>query len=143
MPARKARPADLEELAGALPEVERSASYGEMPAFAVRGKTFVVYRGPRKDAIDEHGERLPDVIMIAVPGPEEKEALLASGAPWFTTSHFDGYNAVLVREAHLGQLTRQELAEVVEDAWLAKAPKRLAKEWLERDGGTAAERVRR
>ncbi len=143
MPARKARPVDLDELAGALPEVERSTSYGDMPAFKVKGKTFVIYRGPRKDALDENGERLPDVIMLAVPGPEEKAALLASGAPWFTTPHFDGYNAVLVREAHLGQLTRAELAEVVEDAWLAKAPKRLATQWLERDGGGATGRVRR
>ncbi len=143
MPARKAQPADLDELASALPEVERSTSNGKMPAFTVKGKTFVFYRGPRKDALDENGERLPDVIMLAVPGREEKEALLASGAPWFTTSHFDGYNAVLVREAHLGQLTRTELAEVVEDAWLAKAPQRLAKEWLERGGGEAPGRVRR
>ena len=143
MPARKARPADLDDLACGLPEVERSTSYGEMPAFTVKGKTFVIYRGPRKDALDANGERLADVIMIAVPGPEEKQALLASGAPWFTTSHFDGYNAVLVREAHLGQLTRQELAEVVEDAWLAKAPKRLAKQWLERDDAPPTGRVRR
>ena len=62
--------------------------------------------------------------------PEEKQGLLASGPPWFTTPHFDGYNAVLVRLSELGQVTRDELAEVVEDAWLARAPKRLAKEWL-------------
>ncbi|MEP6650172.1 MAG: hypothetical protein ABJA74_09690 [Lapillicoccus sp.] len=36
----------------------------------------------------------------------------------------------LVRLSKLGQVTRDELAEVVEDAWLARAPKRLAKEWL-------------
>lgn len=143
MPARKARPADIDELATALPEVERSVAWGDLPAYRVRGKSFVIYRGPRKDALDEAGERLPDVVMFAVPGPEDKEALLASGPPWFTTSHFDGYHAVLVREAHLGQLTRQELAEVIEDAWLAKAPKRLAKEWLERDGARSASRVRR
>ena len=56
--------------------------------------------------------------------------MLASGPPWFTTPHFDGYSAVLVRLSELGQVTRDELAEVVEDAWLARAPKRLAKEWL-------------
>jgi len=134
MPPRKARPADLDELASALPEVEKSISWGDLPAYRVRGKSFVIFRGPRKDALDEAGERLLDVVMFAVPGPEDKEALLAAGPPWFTTSHFDGYNAVLLRAANVGQLTRKELAEVVEDAWLAKAPKRLAKEWLEREG---------
>ena len=133
MPARKARSTDIEELATALPEVEKSVAWGDRPAFTVRGKSFVIYRGPRKDALDDAGERLPDVVMFAVPGPEDKEALLSGGPPWFTTAHFNGYNAVLVRECHLGQLTRTELAEVIEDAWLAKAPKRLAKEWLERN----------
>jgi hypothetical protein len=128
--ARKARPADIDEIALALPEVEKDISWGDRPAYQVRGKTFVIYRGPRKDAVDDQGERLPDVIMVAVPGPEDKEALLASGPPWFTTSHFNGYNAVLIRESQLGQVTRDELTEVVQDAWLAKAPKRLAKEWL-------------
>lgn len=137
MPARKARPADIEVLATALPEVEKSVAWGDLPAYKVRGKSFVIYRGPRKDALDEAtGERLLDVLMFSVLGPEDKEALLSGGPPWFTTSHFDGYNAVLVRESHLGQLTRTELAEVIEDAWLAKAPKRLAKEWLERDGAS-------
>ncbi|HEU4998357.1 MAG TPA: hypothetical protein VFT68_05380, partial [Lapillicoccus sp.] len=62
--------------------------------------------------------------------PEEKEGLLASGPPWFTTPHFDGYSSILVRLSEIGQVTREELAEVVDDAWLARAPKRLAKEWL-------------
>ena len=53
MSARVARPADLDELAGALPAVERSTSYGDRPAFTVKGRTFVIYRGPRKDAVDE------------------------------------------------------------------------------------------
>jgi hypothetical protein len=128
--ARKARPGDIEDAALALPEVEKGVSWGDRPAYQVRGKAFVLYRGPRKDAVDDQGERLPDVILFAVPGPEDKEALLASGPPWFTTSHFNGYNAVLIRESQLGQVTRDELVEVVQDAWLAKAPKRLAKEWL-------------
>jgi hypothetical protein len=128
--SRKARREDIGQIATALPEVTQGVSWGDLPSFQVQGRTFVTYRGPRKDALDEHGERLPDVIMVAVPGPEDKEALLASGEPWFTTPHFNGYNAVLVREADLGRLTRDELAEVIEDAWLAKAPKRLAAQWL-------------
>ena len=94
------------------------------------GKSFVIYRDPRPDALGADGERLTDVVVISCGTPEDKAALLASGPPWFTTPHFDGYSAVLVRMSELGQVTRDELAEVVEDAWLARAPKRLAKEWL-------------
>jgi hypothetical protein len=131
--SRKARVSDIEELAMALPQVQKALAWGDRPAYQVNGRSFVIHRGPRKDAVDEAtGKRLEDVVMIVVPGPEDKEAILGSGPPWFTTPHFDGYNAVLVREAHLGQLTRTELAEVIEDAWLARAPKRLAKEWLAR-----------
>ncbi len=136
MATRKARLSDIDEVAMALPEVTQAIAWGDRPAYQVKGKSFVIFRGPRKDAVDETGDRLPDVVMFAVPGPEDKAAILDSGSPWFTTAHFDGYNAVLVREAHLGQLTRAELAEVIEDAWVAKAPKRLAKQWLERDGAT-------
>lgn len=134
MAKRKARLTDIDELAMALPEVTKDVAWGDRPAYQVKGRSFVIFRGPRKDAVDEAtGERLPDVVMFAVPGPEDKEAVLGSGPPWFTTPHFDGYNAVLVRECHLGQLTRDELAEVIEDAWLAKAPKRLAKQLLDRE----------
>jgi hypothetical protein len=50
--------------------------------------------------------------------------------PFFTIPHFNGYSAVLVQESRLGELTRQELEEVITDAWAAKAPKRLVKEHL-------------
>jgi hypothetical protein len=128
--SRRARPSDVGEIALSLPEVAWATVWGDLPAYQVRKKTFVIYRGLRKDALGDDGQPLEDVVMVAVANPEDKAALLASGPPWFTTSHFDGYNAVLVRESHLGQISRDELAEVVQDAWLAKAPKRLAKEWL-------------
>jgi hypothetical protein len=70
------------------------------------------------------------VVVFSCSSPEDKEGLLAGGAPWFTTAHFDGYSSVLVRLPEVGQVSREELAEVVEDAWLARAPKRLAKEWM-------------
>ena len=92
---------DVDALALALPEVTREGT-AEHPAYAVRGKTFLLWRGPRKDAVDpDTGERLPDVIAIAVPGADDKEAILQSGPPWFTTPHFDGYAYVLVRERDL------------------------------------------
>ena len=82
----------------------------------------------RDDA--ETGEPMPDVIAICVPGPDDKEAVLQSGPPWFTTRHFDGYNYVLVRERDLGQIDVVELAELLTDAWASRAPRRLVKELL-------------
>ena len=51
-------------------------------------------------------------------------------SPFFTTSHFDGHPSVLVRGSRLGELTRAELAEVIEDAWLARASVRRRAAWL-------------
>jgi hypothetical protein len=61
------------------------------------------------------------VVVFSCSSPEDKEGLLAGGAPWFTTAHFDGYSSVLVRLSEIGQITRGQLAEVVEDAgWPAR-----------------------
>ena len=132
--SRKARPDDIWELALALPETAEAIVWGDRPAYTVKGKSFVIFRDARPDALDSDGERLTDVVVFSCSTPEEKEGLLASGGPWFTTPHFDGYSSILVRLSEIGQVTRDELAEVVEDAWLARAPKRLAKEWLTRRG---------
>ena len=128
--SRKARPSDIGELALALPETAEAIVWGDRPAYTVKGKSFVIYRDARPDALDADGQRLTDVVVFSCSSPEEKEGVLASGPPWFTTPHFDGYSSILVRLSEIGQVTREELAEVVEDAWLARAPKRLAKEWL-------------
>jgi hypothetical protein len=129
--ARKARPADLHDLATSLPQVEEAGSWGDRPAYTVGGKAFVVHRGPRKDAVDpETGELMDDVVMFRVPDDESKRALVESEGPWFTTPHFNGYRAVLLRLRDIGKVNRDELAEVVTDAWLAVAPQRLAKEFL-------------
>jgi hypothetical protein len=53
-----------------------------------------------------------------------------SGSVYFTTPHWNGYSAVLVRIPHLKQLPKAELRDRVEEAWLKRAPKKLAKEWL-------------
>lgn len=128
MTARKAMLADIAEIALSLPEVEEGTSWGNS-AYVVRKKSFLHFREPRPDAVDpETGERMQDVIMFAVGDQDDKEALLGSGGPWFTTPHFDGYNAVLLRQRDLGRLTRAELAEVITDAWAAKAPKKLVAE---------------
>ena len=130
MAARKAKLSDLAEIALSLPEVEEGKSWGN-PAYVVRKKSFLHFREPRPDAIDpETGERMQDVIIFSVPDQSDKEALVEGDGPWFTTPHFDGYNAVLLRQRDLGRLTRSELAEVITDAWAVSAPKKLAQEFF-------------
>jgi hypothetical protein len=98
----------------------------------VRKKSFLHFREPRPDALDpDSGERMDDVIMFVVGDQSDKDALVASDGPWFTTPHFDGYNAILVRERDLGRLTRRELEEVITDAWAVRAPKRLVAEFFD------------
>ncbi|GAA2736227.1 MmcQ/YjbR family DNA-binding protein [Pedococcus aerophilus] len=131
MTARKAKLADIGDIALGLPEVEEGTSWGR-PAYVVRKKSFVHFREPRPDAVDpDTGERMDDVIIVTVADQDDKEALVASDGPWFTTPHFDGYNAVLVRERDLGKLTRRELEEVITDAWAARAPKRLVAKFFD------------
>ena len=121
---------DVDGMAMALPEVTNEGTAAH-PAYAVRGRKFLIWRGPRKDALDAAtGEPLLDVIAIVVPGDDDKQALLQSGPPWFTTPHFDGYAYVLVRESDLPMLDVVELAEVVTDAWASRAPRRLVTEYL-------------
>ncbi|MGO4340346.1 MmcQ/YjbR family DNA-binding protein [Pedococcus sp. 2YAF34] len=131
MTAPRARLEDLAEIALALPEVEEGTSWGRL-AYVVRKRSFVHFREPRPDAVDpDTGERMDDVILFAVGDQNDKDALVGSDSPWFTTPHFDGYNAVLLRERDLGRLTRRELEEVVTDAWAAKAPKRLVEAYFD------------
>lgn len=115
----------------ALPEVEVTYSDDERASYSVRKKSFVFSRPPRPDAMDNAGERLTDVVAIYTPGLDDKDALVQDEAsPFFTTPHWNGYRAVLVRERDLGQLSVQELREIVTDAWLSRAPKRLANTYL-------------
>jgi hypothetical protein len=123
---------DLDKLALAMPETTRETSEDGRPAYLVHGKVFCFHRGRRADAVDpETGERLDDVLMFRVDGPEEKELVLADPRGiFFTTAHFDGYSAVLIRIPDLPQLDRSELRDAVVDAWLTRAQKRVAKAWL-------------
>src|SRR5207302_3352441 len=108
----------------------------EKPVYQVGGKSFVFFRNPRPDAKDpETGERYDDVIVIWVASAEDKEALVQdAGSPFFTTPHFNGHPSVLIRASRLGELTRDELADVIQDAWLSRASLRRAKEWLASHG---------
>jgi hypothetical protein len=122
--------ADIHELAASMPGVQRHP--GTSTVYQVRGKSFVFFRNPRPDAVDpDTGARYEDVVVFWVESDEQKQALVADeSTPFFTTPHFDGHRSVLLRHSRVGELSRDELAEIVYDAWLARAPKRLAKEWL-------------
>jgi hypothetical protein len=136
--ARKARIQDVHDLASAMPHVTIWDGSQENPIYQVGGKSFIFFRNPRPDAVDpETGERYPDVIVFWVPNDADKQALLSDPAtPFFTTPHFDGHPSVLLRAAHIGRLSRDELAEVVQDAWLSRASARRAQAWLAANGLT-------
>jgi hypothetical protein len=128
--------ADLDELALAMPEATKDVSDDGRPSYLVHGKMFCFHRGRRPDAIDpETGERLDDVLVFRVADVDVKELLLSDDrGVFFTTPHFDGYAAVLVRIPDLARLDREELRETVVEAWLTRAQKRLAKAWLAEHG---------
>jgi hypothetical protein len=123
---------DLDELALALPQVTKEVSDDGRPSYLVHGKRFVLQRPRRPDAVDpETGERLDDVLMFRVADLDVKELMLSDDrGVYFTTPHFNGYPAVLVRIPSLARLERDELHDLVAEAWLTRAQKRVAKAWL-------------
>jgi hypothetical protein len=129
---RPARVEDVHELALAMPHVTVVHGSGGNPVYQVGGKSFIFFRNPRPDAVDpETGERYRDVIVFWVASEDDKQASVQDEAsPFFTTAHFDGHPSVLLRGSRIGELSRKELAEVVQDAWLARASRRRAAEWL-------------
>lgn len=101
---------DAVELARRLPEVEESTWYGT-PGLKVSGKGFARLRTEAEGG------------LVLLCGLDEKAALLASGDPaFYTTPHYDGHGAILV---DLDKVDPGQLAELIEDAWLIKAPAKL------------------
>ena len=128
---RPARVEDVHELAQAMPHVTVVHGSRGNAVYQVGGKSFVFFRTPRPDAVDESGQKLPDVIMFWVGSDADKQSLVQDPTtPFFTTPHFDGHDSVLVQASRLGEIGRQELAEVVQDAWLAQASARRRAAWL-------------
>jgi hypothetical protein len=130
--ARRARIEDVHELAMNMPHVSVIHGGRGNPVYQVGGKSFIFFRTPRPDATDpDTGERYPDVIVFWVESEADKLAMTQdSRSPFFTTSHFDGHLSVLIRGSRIGELTLQELAEVVQDAWLCRASARRGATWL-------------
>ena len=100
------------------------------------GKFFCFHRSRRPDAVDpETGERLDDVLVFRVADLGEKEVMVADDrGVFFTTPHWNGYSAVLVRIPSLERIDREELRDLVAEAWLTRAQKRVAKAWLAEQG---------
>jgi hypothetical protein len=132
---RRATLADLHALCLSLPEVEQGTSWGDRPTYLVRQRPkprgFVLEREPRHDAIDPAtGEEYQDLLVIRTANAEDKAALVESDGPFFTIDHFRSYNAVLLQQSRVGELDVDELREVLTEAWVAVAPKSLAKKFL-------------
>ena len=130
--ARKARTADVHRIAASMPHVTKVEGTKKNPVYQVGNKSFVFFRNPRADAFDpDTGERYDDVIVIWVASEVDKQALVMDeSTPYFTTPHFNGHSSVLVRASRLGEIDVDELREVVQDAWLARASRRRADTWL-------------
>lgn len=121
--------ADVRRVALALPESAETIVHGT-DAWKVRGVMFVWDRPLRKADAEALGDAAPDgpVLGARVPNLEAKDALIAEDPEvYFTIPHFDGYPAVLVR---LEAIDPQDLSELIIEAWLCRAPKRVAAAYL-------------
>lgn len=132
-PEAPATEPDIHDFAAALPHTELAHGPSGNAIYQVGRKSFVYFRTPRRDAVDPRtGELYRDVVVFWVSGADAKQALVQDPAtPFFTTGHFDGHPSVLVRLSRLGEITRAELAEVIEDAWLSQASARRARQYLD------------
>jgi hypothetical protein len=121
---------DVARIALDLPETSEGTSHGNR-SWRVKDKGFVWERPLRRSDLEALGDAAPDGPILGVRTEHlvAKEAILASDPDvFFTTPHFDGYPAVLVQ---LERITPDDLREVIVEAWLARAPKRLADEYLD------------
>jgi hypothetical protein len=120
---------DVHRLALALPEAEERVSR-ELRQWRVGGKLFVWERPLRPKEVEGLGEEAPDgpILGARVEHLTAKQALIADEPQiYFTTPHFDGSAAVLVR---LERIPLADLEELISEAWLARAPPRLSREYL-------------
>ncbi len=122
---------DVRRLALALPETTEGSAFGSI-SWRVRDKGFVWERPLRKSDLAALGPAAPTgpILGARVEHLVAKEAMLADDGPpgVFTTPHFDGYPAILVELERVGL---SDLEEIVVEAWLARAPKRLVRAYLD------------
>ena len=136
--SRPATPDDVEAICLALPETWFGISWGDLPTYLVfhrerdgerQGRGFVLHRAPHKTAVNpETGELYDDLLVIRTANAADKAELVEDDStPFFTIPHFNGFNAVLVQQSRLGELSLDELTELITEAWRAVAPKKLVK----------------
>jgi hypothetical protein len=135
---------DVRRIALALPEAAEPRSKGGLAQWRVRDKLFAWERPLRRSDLQALGPRAPKghILAARVPHLGAKEALLATNPKvYFTTPHFDGYPAVLVR---LGRISIAELEELLVEAWAVQAPKRVSRAYWARvrTAGTEGSRPR-
>jgi hypothetical protein len=121
---------DVRRIALALPETEEGESRGQRH-WRVKDKGFVWERPLRRSDYEALGDTAPEgpILGVRVEHLGAKEALLADDpGVFFTTPHFDGYPAVLVQLDRIGV---EDLTELIVEAWLVRAPKRVAKAYLD------------
>jgi hypothetical protein len=121
---------DVRRFALQLPGTSEDTSSGGHAAWIVNGKFFVWERPLRKSDLAALGDKAPEgpILGVRTADLEMKEVLLRSNpAVCFTTPHFDGYPAVLVR---LNKIKTKDLKDLIVEAWLARAPKRAAQAFL-------------
>jgi hypothetical protein len=122
---------DVRRIALALPEAAESASSGGQATWRVRGKLFAWERPLRDSELEALGKEAPSgpILAARVEHLHAKEAILTDEPRvYFTTPHFDGHSSILVP---LERVDLEQLEELIVEAWLARAPKRAAKAYLE------------
>jgi hypothetical protein len=122
---------DVRRLAMSLPETSERTRRDGLAFWEVRGKGFVWERPLRKSDLRALGDAAPEgpILGARVEHLGAREALIADDpSVFFTIPHFDGYPAVLVL---LDRIAVADLEEVIVEAWLARAPKRLADEYAD------------
>lgn len=125
---------DVRRFALSLPEAEEGTAYGDR-AWTVKKKLFVWERPLRKADLQALGKDAPKgpILGLRTADLEMKDVLLASDPKiFFTTPHFEGYPALLVR---LDKISTAKLRDVIVEAWLARAPKRVVDEFLRTNKG--------
>jgi len=121
---------DVRRLALEMPEATEVTSR-ERAQWRVKDKLFVWERPLRKSDLEALGDEAPDgpILGARVEHLVAKEAMLADDpSVFFTTPHFEGYPAVLVQLEKIGV---DDLREVIVEAWLARAPKKLAQAYVD------------
>ena len=121
---------DVSRLALELPQAEEEVKR-DLRRWTIKGKLFVWERPLRRSDLEALGDDAPDgpILGARVEHEVAKEALVADDpSVFFTTPHFDGYAAILVQ---LDKIGVDDLREVIVEAWLVRAPTRLAQSYAD------------